>query len=82
MSKKLENTKGRIKGALYWFAICYADTIAAIAVSIGWAKLGYNSIPVRWIKQLDAKENDKIILKNIQKVVYKFINMVYNIIIN
>ena len=34
MSKKLEITKDRIKGALYGFAICYADTIVAIAVSI------------------------------------------------
>lgn len=35
MSKKLEITKDRIKGALYGFAIGDADTIAAIAGSIG-----------------------------------------------
>ena len=31
-----------------------ADTIAAIAGSIGGAKFGYRSIPTRWIEQLDT----------------------------
>ena len=60
MSKKLEIVKDRIKGVLYWFAICYADTIAAIAVSIVGAKLGYSSITTRWIEQLDAKVKNKL----------------------
>lgn len=37
-----------------------ADTIAAIAGSIGGAKLGYSSIPTRWIKQLDTKVKNKL----------------------
>ncbi len=37
-----------------------ADTIAAIAGSIGGAKFGYSSIPIRWIEQLDAKVKNKL----------------------
>ena len=60
MSKKLEIVKDRIKGALYWFAIGDADTIAAIAGSIGGAKFGYSSIPTRWTEQLDIKTKNKL----------------------
>ena len=37
-----------------------ADTIAAIAGSIGGANLGYSSIPERWIKQLDTEVKNKL----------------------
>lgn len=37
-----------------------ADTIAAIAGSIGGAKLGYESIPQRWIDQLDGNVKNKL----------------------
>ena len=37
-----------------------ADTIAAIAGSIGGAKFGYNSIPTRWIEQLDPEVKNKL----------------------
>lgn len=37
-----------------------ADTIAAIAGSIGGAKFGYRSIPTRWIEQLDTKVKNKL----------------------